>query len=350
MRADYTHVLRYVRLGRRIDHLAVHRHDGDETYTYWDWRFLWHLPQAIQFLRLLMEFRRRYDDLKERCVAIGQAAAIRSDPALTRLYHQPALEFIEQHKINDLARWYLAPGIHGTTFASLHDITAFTLLLGALPVLIPAYEFTPRLDRLTAGFGDAIVIDTATALASYGARYHIETKRHGTLTTRHVVIATPTDAAKRLLRLPAIKRPVSSHQFHVAGTLRDPYHRADIHLFSETDPTLAIAKQEGGTFLVSSQQPHPDIGCYFTTWRVLEHRHWNPAFHLVGDTLLECEQGPGLYLVGDHNIVGLEDAYLTGLHAANRIIHATASPRLASQERIRSVNTAAAPNPGALTQ
>jgi hypothetical protein len=94
---------------------------------------------------------------------------------------------------------------------------------------------------------------------------------------------------------------------------------------------LAIARQENGTFLVSSQQPQPDLGRYFTTWRVLECRHWNPAFHLLGDTLLECEQGPGLYLVGDHNIVALEDAYLTGLYAANRIIHATASPHLASR-------------------
>jgi hypothetical protein len=288
--------------------------------------------------------------LKERCIAVGQAAAIRSDPALGRLYRQPALEFIEHHKIDDLARWYLAPGIHGTAFASLHDITALTLLLGALPVLIPTYEFTPRLDRLIAGFDDAIVLDTVTAFHSHGARYHIETELHGTLTTGHVVIATPTDVARRLLRLPANKRPVSAHQFHVAGTPRDPYHRADIHLFSEADPTLAIARQESGAFLVSSQHAHPDLGRFFTTWRVLERRHWNPAFHLVGDTLLECEQGPGLYLVGDHNIVALEDAYLTGLYAANRIIHATASPRLASQERIRSVHPAAEPNPGALTQ
>jgi hypothetical protein len=113
--------------------------------------------------------------------------------------------------------------------------------------------------------------------------------------------------------------------FQVAGVLRDPYRRADLHLFSESDPTLAIARQRGGTVLVSSRQRQPDLDRYFTDWRVVEHKHWNPAFHLGRDAPLECERGPGLYLVGDHNIVGLEDAYLTGLYAARQIINAGSS-------------------------
>jgi hypothetical protein len=56
------------------------------------------------------------------------------------------------------------------------------------------------------------------------------------------------------------------------------------------------------------------------TWEVVEHHHWNPAFHLEGDALLECEQGPGLYLVGDHNVCDLEDTYITGVYAANSIL------------------------------
>ncbi|MDH3301302.1 MAG: hypothetical protein OES24_12420, partial [Acidimicrobiia bacterium] len=55
---------------------------------------------------------------------------------------------------------------------------------------------------------------------------------------------------------------------------------------------------------------------------IVEHHDWNPAFNLVGDALLDCEQAPNLYLIGDHNICGLEDAFVTGLHAASRITRA----------------------------
>ena len=81
---------------------------------------------------------------------------------------------------------------------------------------------------------------------------------------------------------------------------------------------LIVVKADG-TVLVCSHTQTPVFDRYFSSWEVVEHKCWNPAFNLAGDILLECEQAPNLYLVGDHNICGLEDAYITGLYAANRI-------------------------------
>lgn len=92
VRSDYTHVNRYVQLGRRLNRLAIQRHDANnKTHSYWDHRLLFHLPQAARFLRLLFDFRSRYNHLKRRTLVIGQAAAIRIDPQLHRLYHQGLL-------------------------------------------------------------------------------------------------------------------------------------------------------------------------------------------------------------------------------------------------------------------
>jgi glycine/D-amino acid oxidase-like deaminating enzyme len=320
VRADYTHVNAFVRLGRRIDKLSTQRHVEDDSYNLWDRRLLLHLPQGVRFLRLLHVFRRRYETLKEHCLTWSQAEAIRSDPLLARLYCQPASAFVAEHELRDVARWYLAPGMHGTTFCRLDHITAFTLLLGAMPLIVPIYEFTLDVEALAGSFRRAIIEDSVIAVASTGAEYEVRTRGHGHLTATRVVIATPPGISRQLLALPTIKLPVAAHIFHVSGVLRRRYSRADINLFPETDATLAIARQADGSILFCSAVSSPDFGRYLASWRVVEHREWAPAFNIVGDSLLECELAPGLYLIGDHNICGLEDSYLTGLYAADQII------------------------------
>ena len=117
-----------------------------------------------------------------------------------------------------------------------------------------------------------------------------------------------------------MKSPIGVHMFLVTGDLRRPWAQATYVLFPDGDRTFAIARQTGGSTLFCSITDDPDFGRYFTAWDIVEHHHWNPAFHLEGDALLECEQAPGLYLIGDHNVCTLEDSYITGVYAANRIL------------------------------
>jgi hypothetical protein len=143
-----------------------------------------------------------------------------------------------------------------------------------------------------------------------------------TFTADNVVVATPIDVSARLLGLEQIKAPMDAHMFVLTGSLRHPWSQATHSLFPEVDDTFAIAKQPGGRTLFASASEHPDFSRFFETWEVIEHHHWNPAFHLGGSALLECEQGPGLYLIGDHNVCTLEDSYITGVYAAKRILAA----------------------------
>ena len=279
-----------------------------------------HLPQVIRFVRLIGEFHRRYEAFKQDCLHISQAEAVERDPVLWSLYHEPAPSFVQRHRIEHIARFYLQPLAHGTGFTSLDRLTAFTMLVGALPMVIPMFEYRFRFDLLMAGMEEALLIDSVTAVAATGSRYTIQTLSNGTFSADNVVVATPIDVSARLLNLGPVKTPISGHMFLVRGHLRRPWSRATYSLFPDGDPTLAIARQADGSTLFCSVLEHPDFDKYFTTWEIGQHKHWNPAFHLEGDALLECEQGPGLYLVGDHNVCNLEDAYITGAHAANRIL------------------------------
>lgn len=333
VRADYRHVAQLVERGRRINSLAVRRHDQAGSYTLWNHRLLLHLPQAARFLRQLRTFRSHYEALKANSVVMSQARAIHSDPYLWHLYRQPAPDFIRQHRIDTIARHYLAPGLHGTTFQPLSRLTAFVLLLGALPVIVPIYEFSLRSEILRRGWSRNLLEDTVAGIAPLGNSYRVDTQRNGTFLADHIVMATPAGASKRLLGLPEVKDPVRIHMFQIAGTLHRPWRNADIHLFADDNPVCVIARQADGSVLVCSHTQTPAFDHYFSTWEVIEHTYWNPAFNLVGDTLLECEQAPGLYLIGDHNVCGLEDAYITGLYAANSIAESTRA-RIGAERRI----------------
>ena len=331
VRGDYGHVNQLVNRGRHINKLTTLRHDRDGSHTPLNSRLLLRLPQAARFLHQLQAFQRHYQTLKDSCLTTSQAQAIRSDPYLWHLYRQPATEFIEQHRLGAAARHYLGPGLHATTFLRLDDLTAFTLLLGALPLLVPVFEFTYRADQ-DADWVQSASLDAVTGITPDQHRYRVDTRRSGAFIADVVVLATPPDVSQRLLGLPDTKGPVEIHSFHLEGKLRDRWARADINLFAEDDPVCAVARRANGSILLCSHEEQPRFDDYLISWEVIEHRFWNPAFNLVGDTLLECEQSPNLYVVGDHNICGLEDAYLTGLYAANQIVanrrpHQTTPPR-----------------------
>lgn len=317
---DYAHVNQFVDRGRRIRRQPILRGVGDGSFSRSNLPLLVHLPQTLRFRRLIRQFHHHYEIFKRDCQSVSQAQAIRADPLLWELYNEPAPDFILRHQIEDLTRPYLAPYAQGTTFASLNRLSAFTMLVGVLPTIVPIFEYTFRFDDLTAGFDDSIVFDSTIRLIRSADHYLVHTASGQMLAAESVVVATPIGVSARLLDLGALKGSIDAHMFLLEGRLRSPWAQASFSLFAEGDETCAIAQQINGQVLVVSVSEQPDFGRFFHTWEIIEHHHWDPAFHLDGHTLLECKQGPGLYLIGDHNVCTLEDSYITGIYAADRIL------------------------------
>mgnify|MGYP001610977953 CR=1 FL=1 len=73
-------------------------------------------------------------------------------------------------------------------------------------------------------------------------------------------------------------------------------------------------------YIFYSKKSDPNFENYFIQPKIIFKKHWEPAFNITGYELLDCEQGENLYLIGDHNVIGLEDSYITGIFAANKIL------------------------------
>jgi hypothetical protein len=323
VRADYEHVNRFVVRGRRFRSRGTLRHDDAGAYGRWDRRLLAHPLQVVRFLALLRRFRRHCHRFRQNSVVMSQAEALAADQFLLGLYHQPATATVRDYQFEDIARAYVGPGLRGTTFLPLDRLTGFTMMMGSLPVISPTYEFRVRWDEIIAGFADDIVDATVGEVVDLGGGYRVEATDGRVWLADSVVIATSPSEAQRLVGLRSLKGPVSVHMFEIDGTMRPEWTRAAVHLFSDDQPELSILRRLGQPVLFCSYQRYPDFERYFTRWTVLEHRCWDPAFNIAGDELVECELAANLYLVGDHNICGLEDAFITGVHAANRIIATT---------------------------
>lgn len=294
----------------------------DGSFSRSDLPLILHLPQTLRFSRLIRQFRRHYEAFKSDCDVMSQAEAIRADPLLWELYNEPAPDFVLRNRIEDIARSHLALYAQGTAFASIETLSAFTLLVLMLPTIVPIFEFSFRFDALMADFEDSLVFDSVTRVTHSSDGYLLHTHSGGTFTADNVVVATPIDVSAHLLGLGEIKAPMDAHLFVLRGSLHRPWSRATFSLFPEVDDTFAMAQQPDGQILLASASEHPDFSRFFETWEEVDHHHWNPAFQLGGSVLLECEQGPGLYLIGDHNVCTLEDAFITGNYAANRILAA----------------------------
>ena len=319
VRSDYTHVNRFADRGRRIERRSLLRGSEDGSWTHSDLPLLLHPRQTIRFLRLMREFRLHYEAFKNACLEASQADVIRADPLLHGLYRESAPDFVERHRIGAISRHYLEPAIRATGFTTLDGLTAFTLLVGVLPMVVPMFEYAFDLDALVAGFEQAIALDSVTALSPISDGFSIRARGGASIDAENVVVATPSDVAARLLELGPVKRPISVHMLLVRGAVRRPWSTAPYSVFPPGDEIFAIARQAGGSTLVTAATGDPDLARIFSECEVVEHHHWAPAFHLGGDALLECEQQPGLYLIGDHNVCDLEDAYITGVFAASRI-------------------------------
>jgi hypothetical protein len=109
---------------------------------------------------------------------------------------------------------------------------------------------------------------------------------------------------------------------HVKGKLKNNYKDKKYHLFAPPGNVQAIADLEDGTYLFYYKNDSSSVKDYFDNPEIISSKNWNPAGTINGHNLIECKRGNNMFLIGDYNIAGLEESYLTGLYCANQIVKA----------------------------
>lgn len=320
---NYDHILPLVKKGEKLHPFSIEFHNTKQHYHLI--RMCRYPIQTIRLLSMLYAFKKQYESFKKACEMTSQKKVIKNDPLLKKLYVQSATAFIKEKKITDIAEKFLSEGVYMCTFLPLSKISAFDFMRLCLGLIIPAYEFTFLQDEAVKKFTNRISIDTVIKINKKGKKWKVETRNGEQYKARNIIIATEPTVAQKLIGIKKIKMGSNAYVLHITGTLKQEWRNGQFELFNSTCPVIFIRKQNDGSYIFYTKTAKPDLKRYFIKPKIIFKKAWKPAFTINGKKLLGCTQGKRLYVIGDHNIIGLEDAYITGIYAANKIIESDKS-------------------------
>ncbi len=321
----YHNTKSFIEKGRRIYPHQLIFHNRKRFYGVFDKKVFRNLAELSRLIFILLKFKRHYSKFKKNNLYESQITCLKKDPYLWKLYNQNATELIKEKNIKHIVYDYIAEVLHGTAFAPIEKLNAFTFLHFSLPLIVPIYEFIFKKEEIKKRIKKNYIKDSIVTIQKENTGlYKLTTKLNKTFYCKNLVIATPPHISKKLLSLKnKLRGPANAHMFHIIGELIKKWRGNHIHLFRNKSRMLAISNQEDNSFLVYSVHKDINFSKYFFDYKILKHHYWKPAFGITGNNLLKFNQGDNLYLIGDNNLVGLEPCYIYGKYCANKLLGKT---------------------------
>jgi hypothetical protein len=322
--ADYRHVSRFVERGLRFRLREGFCQGAGRMTTLFHWRNLRFFRPFARFVLRLQELRHQLCSFRREAEHVPQNELVPRYPLLDRYCKQPAPELIQELGLGFLDEHYFRFAFRATLFTEPENANALFYLGVLFPVIVPTWvaDFTATYARLTAGYENRVVIDRVTALRrdSRGL-WEGQTAAGLAHRARNVVLAVPYHNARELYPVPAPPHVTSATMLHVRGGRQLPYQHKRFMLLDPVQTGVALIwQQRGGKDQLFSYCPRPDLAALYEQPEVLGAVSWKTALVISGAKWAPLVLEPGLYQVGDYNLCGLEDAYLTGLCAANHIL------------------------------
>ena len=317
--SDYQNVNKYATLKNRIHLSDFCFHEKQDTYVLFQPELILYLKQFIKTYKLLVKFRKHLRQMREKCEIQSQKEVIKQDSFLHKLYMQKADDFINEQKINTGTEKYLSKALYSTTFSKTSEMNAFSFLQFLIPLVTPIYRFKFEFEKITKPFKENIKIDEVIDIKNVDKQYKIKTKKQ-IYKSKNLVLATEINWSQKYTDVKNFNKPVNTKMLHIKGRAKKILSKRKYHLFTPPGNVQAVANLEDETYLFYYKNQLPDLNEFFENPKILGKKEWVPAGTINGHNLVECNQGNNKYLIGDYNIAGLEETFITGIFCANKII------------------------------
>jgi hypothetical protein len=134
-----------------------------------------------------------------------------------------------------------------------------------------------------------------------------------------LVLTIPRRNSDPLLPTGSTARNVAVCTLLVRGERNGRHLPGKTVFLREDHPARVLWPQRNGDDIVYADRLDPDLSAYYDRYEITGAVEWKTAMQLSGPRWRPLQPRRNLFTIGDHNIGGLEDAFLTGLFAANHI-------------------------------
>ena len=318
--SDYKNFLNFAKLKLRIKLSDFCFHEDNSKYILFEPKLIFHLPQFIKFLKNHYLFRKKLRKFRKITENISQKDAIEKDPMLNDLYMKNAINYIKENDIQSVTDKYLSKGLYSTTFSNINEMNAFSFLQFLLPLITPIYTFSFEKEKMIEPFQNKIIQNCVNDIKYKNSIYKIKSNSD-IYYAKNLVLATPITWSKYFANVKKINKPVNTNMLHINGNANEFYSKKKYQLFTPNNNVQAIANLNDKNYLLYYRDKKPNLKKYFQDYKIISHKFWNPAGTINGHNLIECNRGNNMYLIGDYNVAGLEESYISGTYAANQIIN-----------------------------
>jgi len=319
---DYENVIPSMGGGKRIWIHDCYFHGGKEPVSFYRLRTLFEIRKLLKLYRLASDFRKRLNRLRKRSLYQAQKEALEADSVLKGYTLKPAVEFVKENGFEYLNDTYLSPLFNSTGFIGYDKCNTFAYLDNLMALVSRTYVADHRrcCHILPDGWKKKIILCRVTQLQRNADGLFQVTAGDNTFTAENVVLALPYHAARQFYDVPKPEYNIPVYVLEVSGERNWCCLNKKVVFFQPDEHDITILwKQTTGTDVIFSKVENPPLERYYTSHRVVNKIYWKTAVILSGSEWFEQELEKGLYLASDYNICGLEDAFITGVYAANRI-------------------------------
>lgn len=315
----YQHIKPFVKITRPVYPTNLELHLNKKKYTFFSFKLLKYFPEVIKFMKIIRKFKKEYFKLKIKEPYYSQKKLISENKYLNKLYTQNAEIFIKENKIENLVKEIISEPIYAITFSSIKEGNAFPFLQGCLLLMSNMHEFNFLPEKLIKGFEDKIIENEVIEIKKNKEKYIVHLKNEK-IVCKNLILATPIKVTQKLINIPIVNNTINVHMYHVNGNIRNKYSKKEFELFSPNSNLVVIAHQHDGTYLIYSKS-EINFENIFTDYHIIKHIYWNPAFMVPGPYLQEQKIENNLFVAGDFNLCGMEDAFLSGQYVANCLLN-----------------------------